>query len=85
MSEVTISKEDYVDLLVASEKLSRLECGGVDNWEWYGESLNPKGDESISLFAAKLKLEHGVELNRFDLAVLEEEEEPKQEEEEDDE
>jgi len=81
MSGVTISKEEYVDLLVSSERLSRLECGGVDNWEWYGESLNR--DISIDLFEAKLKLKHGVELSQFDLAVLEEEEEPKPEEEDD--
>lgn len=39
--KVTITKQKYADLLIADMKLNRLECGGVDNWEWYGESLNP--------------------------------------------
>lgn len=81
MPSVTISKEEYIDLLIASERLSRLECGGVDNWEWYGESLN--GNGPIDLFEAKLKLKYGIELSQYDLAVLEEEGEPKLEEEDD--
>lgn len=36
---VCISKEKYDQLIDDSEKLYWLECGGVDNWEWYGESL----------------------------------------------
>lgn len=32
-------------LLIAEETLRRLHDGGVDNWEWYGESLN--GDEDL--------------------------------------
>ena len=36
---ITISKKEYFDLRLASAKLLLLECGGVDNWEWYGESL----------------------------------------------
>ena len=38
-SNKTISKEEYEDLLDRDRKLSALEAGGVDNWEWYGESL----------------------------------------------
>jgi hypothetical protein len=41
---ITISKKEYLRLRKAEEELTRLENGGVDNWEWYGESLNPKGD-----------------------------------------
>jgi|GEM_PF-3326977 len=36
---VTITKEAHERLLRQSEKLSALEAGGVDNWEWYYESL----------------------------------------------
>ncbi len=38
---ITISKKEYFDLRLASAKLLMLESGGVDNWEWYGESLFP--------------------------------------------
>ena len=34
-----ISKEEYEDLLDRDRKLSALEAGGVDNWEWYSDSL----------------------------------------------
>lgn len=43
---VTISKEEYLRLLKSEEKLSLLEAGGVDNWDWYSESLFPDCDES---------------------------------------
>ncbi len=40
---ITISKEAY-DKLVRSEKeLYALYAGGVDNWEWYSESLQEAG------------------------------------------
>ena len=35
-----ISKEEYEELLERDRKLSALESGGVDNWEWYGECLS---------------------------------------------
>lgn len=31
------------DLLLNDEILRRLEAGGVDNWQWYSESLNEYG------------------------------------------
>lgn len=37
---ITISKEDYAMLKVKSHKLEALEIGGVDNWEYYSESLS---------------------------------------------
>ena len=40
MKAVIIPKNVLVSLLRDSDKLHRLECGGVDNWEWYDESLN---------------------------------------------
>jgi len=36
---VTITADRMLKLLAAEIKLEALETGGVDNWEWYGESL----------------------------------------------
>lgn len=36
---VTITKEEYFRLRCAEVELGMLEAGGVDNWDWYGESL----------------------------------------------
>jgi len=44
---VSITKKDYVRLLKADAELNRLNLGGVDNWEWYGDSLNPDGEKDI--------------------------------------
>ena len=46
MEAIIIPKNEFADLLRDSDKLSRLEHSGVDNWEWYGESLN--NDEDLS-------------------------------------
>jgi hypothetical protein len=45
MSEdnVTISTKAYKKLKLASRKLAALEAGGVDNWDWYSESLEAAG------------------------------------------
>lgn len=39
MSDVKLSKKQYEELLRAQRKLSALEAGGVDNWEWYDEAM----------------------------------------------
>lgn len=41
MSEetITITKKEYRFLKKDSAMLTALENGGVENWEWYGESL----------------------------------------------
>jgi hypothetical protein len=44
---VTITKDEYLILRKAQLTLDRLEIGGVDNWEWYGESLNPDNEMEI--------------------------------------
>ena len=36
---VTITESEYNRLMRDSYQLQLLEAGGVDNWEWYGESL----------------------------------------------
>jgi hypothetical protein len=40
---VTISKSFYESLLRTEKELLALEAGGVDNWEWYSESLRDAG------------------------------------------
>jgi hypothetical protein len=40
---VTISKKQYESLLDDSKWRLALERGGVDNWEWYYESLQDAG------------------------------------------
>ena len=34
-----VPKNELVDLLYDSLKLQALECGGVDSWTWYGDSV----------------------------------------------
>lgn len=53
--KIEITKKEYLRLLIAEETLNRLEHGGVDNWEWYSESLNPEGEERLDEFEAKTK------------------------------
>jgi hypothetical protein len=36
---IEISKMEYYGLLIAEEKLDRLERGGVDNWDYYSDSI----------------------------------------------
>ena len=52
---VTISKSDFLWLRCNTEELGRLENGGVDNWEGYSKSLNPKGEPSMSEWAEREK------------------------------
>ena len=47
MEAIIIPKNEFASLLRDSDKLNRLECGGVDNWDWYGESLNDSSYEEI--------------------------------------
>ena len=42
----TITKEEYDELIHRDEILTALENGGVDNWEWYGESLSNYFDKN---------------------------------------
>jgi hypothetical protein len=50
-----IDEERLKDLLKCEEKILRLNCGGVDNWQWYGESLNPEGGVPMDEFEPCLK------------------------------
>lgn len=40
---VTLSKSEYESLLDDANWRRCLENGGVDNWEWYHESLKANG------------------------------------------
>jgi hypothetical protein len=40
MKDVTISADYYLDLIRAELILEALEAGGVDNWDWYGDSVD---------------------------------------------
>ena len=44
MDAIIIQKNEFASLLRDSDKLYRLECGGVDNWIGYAESLYSEGD-----------------------------------------
>ena len=56
---ITISKKEYFNLRLAAAKLLLLEYGGVDNWEWYGESLCPDDTnvDDIDIIEEKLQIE----------------------------
>lgn len=40
---VTITKSEYNSLLQQAKRLAALEAGGVDNWQWYYDSLRDGG------------------------------------------
>lgn len=40
---VTITKTEYKEFLRAARELNALHAGGVDNWEYYSESLEENG------------------------------------------
>ena len=56
--KIIITKQEYADLLKDSEELQRLNCGGVDNWDGYSESLNPDWGEDLS--TAKKEIDEKV-------------------------
>lgn len=40
-----ITQEEYEELVDRDLKLSCLEMGGVDNWNWYGEAMSKYWEE----------------------------------------
>ena len=52
---VIITKEDYLVYRIESEILERLNEGGVDDWEWYGESLNPEDRPDMDEFKKEMR------------------------------
>lgn len=45
---INITKQEYYALKCSQLKLDLLSCAGVDNWDWYGDALNPDEGESFS-------------------------------------
>jgi len=41
---ITITTKRFIELLEAERVLNALYAGGVDNWEWYGDSLDNLAD-----------------------------------------
>lgn len=39
MEKYTLTKNELKKLITAQLRLAALEFGGVDNWEWYSESI----------------------------------------------
>ena len=52
--QITISVKEYIHLKQKELELELLEGGGVDDWEWYGDSLNPN-DEKFDDIMYELK------------------------------
>ena len=48
METVTISKTEYDKLIEDQLILQALYAGGVDNWEWYDESLSDLQEDEDS-------------------------------------
>lgn len=45
MNNIIVPAERLAELLKAEHELTLLEAGGVDNWEWYSESLRGDADD----------------------------------------
>jgi len=67
-STTTITLEEYLDLLLAQEKLACLEAAGVDNWTGWGEAMGPEASETLkALRALSRKARGGQELTIADI------------------
>ena len=65
MKYYLIEESRLKELLESEARLAALEYGGVDNWEWYGESLSQYLDEYCEW--------NGINRNRYDYDKLAEE------------
>lgn len=54
---IEIPKMEYFNLRQDSEKLSRLEQGGVENWNWYGDSVHGSDKQDWDEFVEELREE----------------------------
>lgn len=43
--EIRVNAKEWFELLRRDKILTALESGGVDNWEWYSDSLKDITDE----------------------------------------
>ena len=51
---IKITKERLLELLKSELKLNMLDAYGVDNWDGYGDALNPEGEKSYRELAKEL-------------------------------
>ena len=58
---IEITKKEFFNLKLAWYKLKFLEMGGVDNWEWYTDSLYPDHDRSIEDIEQKIREDLGLD------------------------
>lgn len=65
MKYYLIEENRLKELLESEARLDALEWGGVDNWEWYGESLSQYLDEYCQW--------NGINRTRYDFDKLAEE------------
>lgn len=65
MKYYLIEESRLKQLLESEARLDALEQGGVDNWEWYGESLSQYLDEYCQW--------NGINRARYDFGKLAEE------------
>jgi hypothetical protein len=54
-------RASFLQIMLESEKYLLLERGGVDNWEWYGESLYPNDINKLEEKEKELRKELGLE------------------------
>ena len=57
MIKVTMSKERYINLLVAYEELDMLEAGGVDNWSGFDDAMFPTDSEDYGTMFKRINKE----------------------------
>ena len=70
-----ISREELVELLECRYRLTALEYGGVDNWDWYSEScsefLDDYKNENKHLLIANMDSEDAEKyLKNFDFREI---------------
>lgn len=53
--QINITATQLLSLIKDSIKLNALECGGVDNWTWYGESIDKFEEENGDMDDAALR------------------------------
>lgn len=58
--KITITKGEYYDLRLVDAKMDLLDAGGVDNWDWYGESLFPEDDDMATLDEIEEQLQNEI-------------------------
>lgn len=51
--KILISKDEYLELLVAASALNSLERGGVNNWQWH-DDCEFENEEIIRDFVEKM-------------------------------